>query len=59
MADLDVKTKRLGWIGDTRFIHGFFRGGAFIRLIYAASPRHTPFLSRSYLAETLSDKDIP
>lgn len=59
MADLDIKTEHLRWMGDTRFVYGFLRGGVFIRPIYTTGPRHTPFLSRSYLAATLSDKDIP
>ena len=59
MADLDIKTEHLRWMGDTRFVYGFLRGGAFIRFIYAAGPPHTSFLSRSYLAAALSGKDIP
>ena len=58
MADLDIKTEHLRWMGDTRFVYGFLRGGASIRLIYTGGPPHTPFLSRSHLAAALSDKDI-
>ena len=59
MADLDIKTEHLRWMGDTRFVYGFLRGGAFIRLTYTAGPPYTRFLSHSYLAAALSDKDIP
>ena len=50
MADLDIKTEHLRWMGNTRFVYGFLRGGAFIRFIYAPGPPHMPFLSHSYLA---------
>ena len=59
MADLDIKTEHLRWMGNTRFVYGFLRGGAFICLIYAVSFLYTPFLPHSYLATALSDKDIP
>ena len=42
MANLDIKAKHLEWVGDIRFVCGFFRGDAFIHLIYTASPRHIP-----------------
>ena len=28
MADLDLDTEHLRWMGDTRFVYGFIRGGA-------------------------------
>jgi len=61
MADLDINTEHLRWMGDTRFIYGFLRGGAFNCVVYAAifNSILIPFLSRSYLAATLPDKNIP
>lgn len=42
MADLDIKTEHLRWMGDTRFIYGFLRGGSLIRLVHNVScPFHT------------------
>lgn len=58
MADLDIKTEHLRWMGETRFIYGFLRGGASTPLVYAIAPS-LPSLSFSYLAATLSDTDIP
>jgi len=57
MADADIKTEHLRWMGDTRFVYGFLRGGPFIRLIRIVS-NLTPLSSRSYLAAALPDKYI-
>ena len=27
MADLDLETEHLRWMGDSRFIYGFIKGG--------------------------------
>lgn len=59
MAELDINTENLRWMGDTRFIYGFLRGGTFPHLDYSVGPDHTSSLSCSYLATTLSDKSIP
>ena len=59
MADADINTEHLRWMGSTRFIYGFLRGGVFIHLVHSVGPRLTPFISRSHLAATLSNKDIP
>jgi hypothetical protein len=29
MADLDIGTEHLRWMGDTRFVYGFLRGRTF------------------------------
>jgi hypothetical protein len=58
MADLDIKTEHLRWMGDTRFVYGFLRGGAFACLFHIATPRLIPSSRRSYLAATLPDKDL-
>ena len=42
MADLDINTEHLRWMGSTRFIYGFLRGGAFIHLVCTIGPRHIP-----------------
>jgi hypothetical protein len=41
MADLDINTEHLRWMGDTRFLYGFLRGSAFIHLVHIVT-RHTP-----------------
>jgi hypothetical protein len=58
MADLDINTEHLRWMGDTRFIYGFLRGGGFTHRVCTVGPHLILFLSRSSLAATLSDKDI-
>lgn len=58
MADLDINTEHLRWMGDTRFIYGFLRGSALIHLVHIVTPL-TPPSFRSHLAATLSDKNIP
>ena len=58
MADLDINTEHLRWMGSTRFIYGFLRGGAFIHLVCTVGPHHITLLSVSYLAAALSDKNI-
>ena len=43
MADLDINTEHLRWMGDTRFIYGFLRGSAFAHLVHSSrltSPPH-------------------
>ena len=59
MADVDINTEHLRWMGDTRFIYGFLRGGTLTYLVRTPIPPHTPPSFRSYLAETLPNKDIP
>ena len=58
MADLDIDTEHLRWMGSPRFIYGFLRGSAFIHLIHAIA-RLTPPSFGSYLAATLPDKNLP
>ena len=59
MADLDIKTEHLRWLGDTRFVYGFLRGGPFIRRVYTAGRLSHPIPSHSHLAAALPDKYIP
>jgi len=57
MADLDINTEHLRWMGSPRFVYGFLRGSAFVHLIRAVTCL-TPPSFRSYLAATLPDKNI-
>lgn len=41
MADLDIKTEHLRWMGDTRFVYGFLRGSTSVYLFRIATPRVT------------------
>lgn len=38
MADLDIGTENLRWMGDARFVVGLFRGSAFMSLKNGCSP---------------------
>lgn len=59
MADLDIGTEHLRWMGDTRFVYGFLRGSEFVCLVYRTTPRsHSPPF-RSYPTATLPDKNFP
>lgn len=37
MADLDLKTEHLRWMGDARFVYGFLRGSTFFRLTHTVA----------------------
>ena len=52
MADLDINTEHLRWMGSARFIYGFLRGSALTHLVHTV----THLTLRSYLAATLPDK---
>ena len=58
MADVDLKTEHLRWMGDARFVYGFLRGGTASHPSYTVTRLTLPSL-RSYLATTLPDKDLP
>ena len=44
MADLDINTEHLRWMGSTRFIYGFLRGSAFTYLVRTPLYRLTSLL---------------
>lgn len=33
MADLDLDTEHLRWMGDSRFVYGFIRGGVYADVV--------------------------
>jgi len=41
MADLDLDTEHLRWLGDNRFVYGYLRGG-----------EHNPRIRSSYISLT-------
>jgi sphingosine kinase len=41
-ADSDINTEHLRWMGNTRFVYGFLRGGAFICPIHIVTPISSP-----------------
>jgi sphingosine kinase len=45
MADLDINTEHLRWMGDTRFVYGFLRGSAFTYLVRVTTTSHPHFVS--------------
>lgn len=48
MADLDLGTEHLRWMGDTRFMVGLLKGSTFFSLLNCSLPSFLFFLA-SYL----------
>ena len=59
MADLDINTEHLRWMGDTRFTYGFLRGSAFASLPHVSIRQTHATRFCSYSAAALPDKNLP
>lgn len=45
MADLDLGTEHLRWMGSSRFTYGFLRGGEYLPFVSVPSLNETSFSS--------------
>jgi len=58
MADLDVGTEHLRWMGDTRFVYGLLRGREFDLLFLNKYASGTSYNAHSYPVQAMSSAAV-